>query len=212
MKDGYNVAIAGATGAVGADMIETLEKRNFPVKELRLLASARSAGKKLVFKGEDIEVQELTKDSFEGIDIALFSAGGSISEEFAPSAVEAGAVVVDNSSAFRMDEDVPLVVPEVNPEAVKDHKGIIANPNCSTIIMVVVANPLHKQKRSSAWLLRHIRLQVVPEHRGWLSLNFRLSSFSMAKVLSHQRLLTRSGSTLFRTSMCSRKTDILKKR
>jgi len=146
MKDGYNVAIAGATGAVGADMIETLEKRNFPVKELRLLASARSAGKKLVFKGEEIEVQELTKDSFEGIDIALFSAGGSISEAFAPSAVEAGAVVVDNSSAFRMDEDVPLVVPEVNPEAVKDHKGIIANPNCSTIIMVVVANPLHKAK------------------------------------------------------------------
>jgi len=146
MKDGYNVAIAGATGAVGADMIETLEKRNFPVKELRLLASARSAGKKLVFKGQEIEVQELTKDSFGGIDIALFSAGGSISEEFAPAAVEAGAVVVDNSSAFRMRDDVPLVVPEVNPEAVKAHKGIIANPNCSTIIMVVVANPLHKAK------------------------------------------------------------------
>jgi len=146
MKDGYNVAIAGATGAVGADMIETLEKRNFPVKELRLLASARSAGKKLVFKDQEIEVQELAKDSFEGIDIALFSAGGSISEEFAPAAVEAGAVVVDNSSAFRMRDDVPLVVPEVNPEAVKAHKGIIANPNCSTIIMVVVANPLHKAK------------------------------------------------------------------
>ena len=146
MKDGYNVAIAGATGAVGADMIETLEKRGFPVNELRLLASSRSAGKKLLFKGKEIVVQELTKDSFEGIDIALFSAGGSISEKFAPAAVKAGAVVVDNSSAFRMDDDVPLVVPEVNPEAVKNHKGIIANPNCSTIIMVVVANPLHKAK------------------------------------------------------------------
>ena len=147
MKDSYNVAIAGATGAVGADMIETLEKRNFPVKELRLLASARSAGKKLIFKGQEIEVQELTEDSFEGIDIALFSAGGSISEAFAPAAVKAGAIVVDNSSAFRMDETVPLVVPEVNPEAIVGHKGIIANPNCSTIIMVVVANPLHKAKK-----------------------------------------------------------------
>ena len=147
MKDSYNVAIAGATGAVGADMIETLDKRNFPVKELRLLASVRSAGKKLIFKGQEIEVQELTEDSFEGIDIALFSAGGSISEAFAPAAVKAGAIVVDNSSAFRMDETVPLVVPEVNPEAIVGHKGIIANPNCSTIIMVVVANPLHNAKK-----------------------------------------------------------------
>ena len=147
MNDSYNVAIAGATGAVGADMIKTLDKRNFPVKELRLLASVRSAGKKLIFKGQEIEVQELTEDSFEGIDIALFSAGGSISEAFAPAAVKAGAIVVDNSSAFRMDETVPLVVPEVNPEAIVGHKGIIANPNCSTIIMVVVANPLHKAKK-----------------------------------------------------------------
>jgi aspartate-semialdehyde dehydrogenase len=146
MSKGYNVAIAGATGAVGADMMETLEKRNFPVKNLRLLASERSVGKKLKFKGEEIAVEELKEDSFKGIDIALFTAGASRSKEFAKFAVKAGAVVIDNSSAFRMDDDVPLVVPEVNPEDVKKHKGIIANPNCSTIIMVVAVYPLHKAK------------------------------------------------------------------
>ncbi len=143
----YNVAVAGATGAVGLDMLETLEKRNFPVKNLRLLASERSVGKKLKFKGEDFVVEELGKDSFKGIDIALFSAGASRSKEFAKFAVDAGAVVIDNSSAFRMDADVPLVVPEVNPEDVKKHKGVIANPNCSTIIMVVAVYPLHKAKK-----------------------------------------------------------------
>lgn len=142
----YNLAIAGATGAVGLEMIETLEKRNFPVKNLRLLASKRSVGKKLKFKGELIDVEELTEKSFEGVDIALFSAGASRSKEFAPAAVSSGAVVIDNSSAFRMEADVPLVVPEVNPEDVKKHKGIIANPNCSTIIMVVAVFPLHKAK------------------------------------------------------------------
>ncbi|HCE43722.1 MAG TPA: aspartate-semialdehyde dehydrogenase [Lentisphaeria bacterium] len=146
MSKGYNIAIAGATGAVGIDMMLTLEKRNFPVKSLRLLASERSVGKKLMFKGEDITVQELKHDSFKGIDIALFSAGASRSKEFAKSAVDAGAVMIDNSSAFRMDDDVPLVVPEVNPEDVKKHKGIIANPNCSTIIMVVAVYPLHKAR------------------------------------------------------------------
>ena len=146
MSKGYTVAIAGATGAVGADMMETLEKRNFPVRNLRLLASERSVGKKLKFKGEEITVEELKEDSFKGIDIALFSAGASRSKEFAKFAVKAGAVVIDNSSAFRMDDDVPLVVPEVNPEDVKKHKGIIANPNCSTIIMVVAVFPLHKAK------------------------------------------------------------------
>ncbi len=147
MSKGYNVAIAGATGAVGIDMMLTLEKRNFPLKSLRLLASERSVGKKLKFKGEDIVVQELKHDSFKGIDIALFSAGAARSKEFAKSAVDAGAVMIDNSSAFRMDEGVPLVVPEVNPEDVKKHKGIIANPNCSTIIMVVAVYPLHKAKK-----------------------------------------------------------------
>ncbi len=143
MSKTYNVAIAGATGAVGVEMIKTLEKRNFPVKNLTLLASKRSVGKQLTYKGESLPIQELTKDSFKGIDIALFSAGASRSREFAQFAVDAGAVVIDNSSAFRMITDVPLVVPEVNPEDVKLHKGIIANPNCTTIIMVVPLKPLY---------------------------------------------------------------------
>ncbi|MDD3117732.1 MAG: aspartate-semialdehyde dehydrogenase [Victivallales bacterium] len=146
MSQSYNVAVVGATGAVGIEMIETLAKRNFPVKNLRLLASARSAGKKLAFKDEEIAVEELTHDSFKGVDIALFSAGGDISKEYAPSCVKAGAVMIDNSSAFRMDDKVPLVVPEANPEDVKWHQGIIANPNCSTIIMIVAVYPLHKAK------------------------------------------------------------------
>ncbi len=147
MSKSYNVAVAGATGAVGAEMLETLEKRNFPVNNIRLLASARSVGKTLKFKGEDIPVQELTADAFGNIDIALFSAGASQSEKFAQPAVDSGAVVVDNSSAFRMDPETPLVVPEVNPEDARNHKGIIANPNCSTIIMVVAVNPLHKARK-----------------------------------------------------------------
>jgi aspartate-semialdehyde dehydrogenase len=129
---------------VGIEMIKTLEKRNFPVGKLTLLASARSVGKKLKFRGEDVAVTELTKDSFKGIDIALFSAGGSISKEFAPIAAKAGCVVVDNSSAFRMDDSVPLVVPEVNASDVKWHKGIIANPNCTTAITLMALYPLHK--------------------------------------------------------------------
>jgi aspartate-semialdehyde dehydrogenase len=141
----FNVAIAGATGAVGELLIQVLEERNFPVGEMRYLASSRSAGKTMQWKGEDVVVQELTEDSFDGIDIALFSAGGGRSKEFAPAAVKAGAVVVDNSSAFRMEADVPLVVPEVNPEDVGRYteRGIIANPNCTTIIMIVALKPLH---------------------------------------------------------------------
>ena len=139
-----NVAVVGATGAVGVEMIETLEKRNFPVGTLTLLASARSVGKKMKFRGTEIAVQELTADSLKGIDIALFSAGGGISREFAPAAVRAGCVVVDNSSAFRMDDTVPLVVPEINPEDVKKHQGIIANPNCTTAITLMALDPLHQ--------------------------------------------------------------------
>jgi aspartate-semialdehyde dehydrogenase len=141
----FNVAIAGATGAVGELLIQVLEERNFPVGEMRYLASSRSAGKTMQWKGEDVVIQELTEDSFDGIDIALFSAGGGRSKEFAPAAVKAGAVVVDNSSAFRMEADVPLVVPEVNPEDVGRYteRGIIANPNCTTIIMIVALKPLH---------------------------------------------------------------------
>lgn len=138
----YNVAILGATGAVGTEFLKLIEERNFPYAELRLLASKRSAGKQIEFMGKTYTVQEATKDSFVGIDIALF-AGGSVSKEFAPYAVEAGAVVIDNSSAFRMDPEVPLVVPEVNPQAILKHKGIIANPNCSTIIMVMALKPLY---------------------------------------------------------------------
>jgi aspartate-semialdehyde dehydrogenase len=139
-----HVAIVGATGAVGIEMIKTLEKRNFPVGKLTLLASARSVGKKLKFRGQEIAVTELTKDSFAGVDIALFSAGGGISKEFAPIAAKAGCVVVDNSSAFRQDDNVPLVVPEINASDVKNHKGIIANPNCTTAITLMALYPLHK--------------------------------------------------------------------
>jgi aspartate-semialdehyde dehydrogenase len=144
MREDLNVAIVGATGAVGIEMLETLEKRNFPLDRLTPLASARSVGKTVLFRGEEIAVQELAKESFAGVDIALFSAGGGISEAFAPAAVEAGAVVVDNSSAFRMDDDVPLVVPEINAADVARHNGIIANPNCSTIVTVMALYPLHQ--------------------------------------------------------------------
>ncbi|MBP5640786.1 MAG: aspartate-semialdehyde dehydrogenase [Victivallales bacterium] len=143
MSKSFNVAVAGATGAVGVEMLKTLEKRNFPLKSLRLLASSRSAGKEVIFKGEKLVVEEMTKDSFKGIDIALFSAGAARTREFGPAAVESGAVVVDNSSAFRMDPKVPLVVPEVNPEDIKKHQGLIANPNCTTIIMLVALKPLY---------------------------------------------------------------------
>ncbi|MSU62059.1 MAG: aspartate-semialdehyde dehydrogenase [Pedosphaera sp.] len=147
MNRNPHVAVVGATGAVGIEMIKTLEKRNFPVGKLTLLASARSVGKKLKFKGRSVAIQELKKDSFKGIDIALFSAGGSISKEFGPIAAKAGCVVVDNSSAFRMDPDVPLVVPEINAADVKKHKGIIANPNCTTAITLMALYPLHKAFR-----------------------------------------------------------------
>ncbi len=142
----YHVAVAGATGAVGNQMIGCLEERDFPVKSLKLLASHRSVGRKLRFKGDMIEVEELTETSFKGVDIALFSAGGGTSKQFAPAAAASGCVVVDNSSQWRMDPDVPLVVPEVNAHAIAGYtrKGIIANPNCSTIQMVVAIRPIHE--------------------------------------------------------------------
>ena len=139
-----HVAVVGVTGAVGVEMLKTLEKRDFPVGHLTPLASARSAGKTLPFQGEEYTVQELTRDSFAGVDIALFSAGGGTSADFAPVAVEAGAVVVDNSSTFRNDDTVPLVVPEINAADVAGHKGIIANPNCSTTVTVIALYPLHQ--------------------------------------------------------------------
>ena len=139
------VAIAGATGAVGTEFIKLLEQRNYPLQKLKLLASARSVGKQLRFRDQTLTVEELRPEAFQDVDVAFFSAGGGRSKEFAPAAVEAGALVIDNSSAFRMDEGVPLVVPEINAEAARRHKGLIANPNCSTIQMVVALNPLHQE-------------------------------------------------------------------
>lgn len=144
MNNNPHVAIVGASGAVGVEMIRTLERRNFPVGSLRLLASKRSAGKSLNFREETLMIEELTLSSFEGVDIALFSAGGGISKEWGPEAVKAGAVVVDNSSAFRLDASVPLVVPEINAQDALSHQGIIANPNCTTAITLMALYPLHQ--------------------------------------------------------------------
>lgn len=146
MSTPANIAVVGATGAVGVEILTCLEQRNFPVKSLKLLASARSAGKKMKFRGEEYTIEELTENSFEGVDIALFSAGGGISQKYAPFAAAAGCVVVDNSSAFRMEDGVPLVIPEINPEAALDHpRNIIANPNCTTIITLMALFPLHQK-------------------------------------------------------------------
>ena len=139
-----HVAVVGATGAVGIEMLKTLEKRGFPVGQLTLLASSRSAGKKLKFHGQEVEVRDLSKASFEGIEVALFSAGASISRQFAPMAAQVGCVVIDNSSAYRMDDKVPLVIPEINPSDVEWHQGIIANPNCTTAIALMALYPLHQ--------------------------------------------------------------------
>ncbi len=146
-KSAYTVAVVGATGAVGAEMLSVLEERKFPIDRVRPLASSRSAGGTVAFCGEELKVELLTKDSFQGTDLALFSAGADVSKEYAPVAAKAGAVVIDNSSAWRMDPQVPLVVPEVNPSDIEKHQGIIANPNCSTIQMVVALKPLHDQAR-----------------------------------------------------------------
>ena len=145
----FNVAVVGATGAVGREMTKILRERSFPVKSLRLLASSRSAGTAVEFGAKQLTVEELGPDSFAGVDVALFSAGGSVSEKYAPIAASAGAIVIDNTSHFRMDPDVPLVVPEVNPGAVADYvkRRIIANPNCSTIQMMLVLNPIHAVAR-----------------------------------------------------------------
>ncbi|GAA0612121.1 aspartate-semialdehyde dehydrogenase [Virgibacillus siamensis] len=143
-SNGYNLAVVGATGAVGQKIVQLLEKKDLPINDLKLLSSERSAGKKIVFKNREITVEAAEPDSFEAVDIALFSAGGSISKRLAPEAVKRGTVVVDNTSAYRMDDDVPLVVPEVNEDDIKKHNGIIANPNCSTIQMVAALKPLHE--------------------------------------------------------------------
>src|SRR5918999_469768 len=175
-----NVAIVGATGAVGQEFLTVLAERDFPIKSIKFLASARSAGKTIAFQGKPYTVEELTRDSFKGVQIAFFSAGGSVSKEFAPAAVAAGAVGVDNTSAFRMKEGGPLVVPEVNPEQIHKHNGLIANPNCSTIIMNVPVWPLHKANRvkrivvstyqavsgAGAWGLYELEAQIKAYARG----------------------------------------------
>jgi len=155
------VAVVGATGAVGTEMLRVLKDRKFPIAGLRLLASERSAGKKIAFNGSSVRVEKLENKSFNGVDVALFSAGAGRSLEFAPEAVKRGAIVVDNSSAFRMDPHVPLVVPEVNPDALRGHRGIIANPNCSTIVMLVALKPLH-----DAATIRHITVATYQSVSG----------------------------------------------
>jgi len=158
----YTVAVAGATGVVGQEMIKVLAERRFPVKRLLPLASQRSVGKEVEFQGSKVKVELLTKDSFEGVDIALFSAGAGVSKEIAPQAAKSGAIVIDNSSAFRMDPEVPLVVPEVNPQDAFGHKGIIANPNCSTIQMVVVLKPVH-----DAFGIERVVVSTYQSVSGW---------------------------------------------
>ncbi|HWE02172.1 MAG TPA: aspartate-semialdehyde dehydrogenase [Tepidisphaeraceae bacterium] len=202
-----NVAIVGATGAVGQEFLTVLAERNFPMKSLRLLASARSAGKTAEFGGKSIVVEELTKEAFKGVQIAFFSAGGSISKEFAPAAVAAGAVVIDNTSAFRMKDGIPLVVPEVNPEQIHRHVGIIANPNCSTIIMNVPVWPLHKANRvkrlvvstyqavsgAGAWGLYELDAQVKSYAAGESITKEKFPHQILNNVFSHNSSVSANG-------------------
>jgi aspartate-semialdehyde dehydrogenase len=182
-----NVAIAGATGAVGQEFLIVLAERKFPVGNLKLLASAKSAGKKLEFAGKSYVVQELTKDSFKDVKIAFFSAGGSVSREFAPAAVSAGAIVVDNTSAFRMKQGVPLVVPEVNPEQIARHNGLIANPNCSAIIMNVAVWPLHKVNRVRRMVIS--TYQAVSGAGAWgvYELDAQLKAYSAGQPIRREK-------------------------
>ncbi|AHF09651.1 MULTISPECIES: aspartate-semialdehyde dehydrogenase [Dehalobacter] len=178
-----NIAIVGATGVVGQEFLKILAERKFPVDELRLLATKRSSGSRISWQGKEIEVQETTNQSFQGIDIALF-AGGSASTEYAPAAVQSGAVVIDNSSAFRLNPDVPLVVPEVNPEDVKWHKGIIANPNCSTIIMVVALKPLEALSRIKRIVVSTYQAVSGAGKEGIIELEEQVKSWSNGKKIT----------------------------
>jgi len=183
----YNVAVVGATGAVGNEMIEMLEQRKFPVGNLVLLASERSAGTSLSYKGHDVTVQVLKENSFKGIDIGLFSAGGSVSRKFAPIAAASGCVVVDNTSAFRMDRDVPLVVPEVNAHAIAGYKkrGIIANPNCSTIQMVVVLKPLHDAAKIKMVVVSTYQAVSGTGKRAIAELESQVTAIYAAREVTH---------------------------
>ena len=182
-----NVAIVGATGAVGQEFLAVLAERKFPIKHLKLLASARSAGKTDHFAGKAYTVEELTHDSFVDVQVAFFSAGGSISKEFAPSAVKAGAVVVDNTSAFRMKEGIPLVVPEVNPEQIHKHNGLIANPNCSTIIMNVPVWPLHKANRVKRVIVSTYQAVSGAGAWGLYELDAQMKAYAAGKVVAKEK-------------------------
>src|SRR5436309_9324144 len=192
-----NVAIVGATGAVGQEFLTVLAERNFPMKSLRLLASARSAGKSVEFAGKTHQVEELKHDSFKDVQIAFFSAGGSISKEFAPSAVKAGAVVVDNTSAFRMKDGIPLVVPEVNPEQIKKHVGIIANPNCSTIIMNVPVWPLHKANRVKRLVVSTYQAVSGAGAWGLYELDAQLKSYAAGEPIHKEKFPHQIANNLF---------------
>lgn len=181
-----HIAIVGATGAVGTEFMKLLENRDYPLKSLKLLASSRSTGKKLLFRGESLPVEELTAESFKGVDLAFFSAGGTRSKEFAPHAVDSGTLVIDNSSAFRMQEGVPLVVPEVNPEASKSHQGIIANPNCSTIQMVVALHPLHKVATIKRVVVSSYQATSGAGAAGMQELLDQVKAFNQGQPLSSQ--------------------------
>src|SRR5690349_4305743 len=192
-----NVAIVGATGAVGQEFLTVLAERNFPIKNLKLLASARSAGKPVTFNGGTHTVEELTHDSFKGVQIAFFSAGGSISKEFAPSAVKAGAVVVDNTSAFRMKEGIPLVVPEVNPEQIHKHAGLIANPNCSTIIMNVPVWPLHKVNRVKRIIVSTYQAVSGAGAWGLYELDAQLKAYARGEPIAKEKFPHQIANNLF---------------
>lgn len=186
----YNVAIVGATGLVGRTFMKVLEERDFPLNNIRLLASTRSAGKRLRFKDEDIMVEELKKGMFRGYDIALFSAGSSVSKEFSPVSVAEGCVVIDNSSAWRMEKDVPLVVPQVNPHRIRDYKnrGIIANPNCSTIQMVVALNPIHRVNPIKRIIVSTYQSVSGAGQRAIDALNREIDAYYKGKTVTPQHL------------------------
>jgi aspartate-semialdehyde dehydrogenase len=192
-----NVAIVGATGAVGQEFLTVLAERNFPIKHLKLLASARSAGKTAAFKGETYTVEELTRDSFKDVRIAFFSAGGNISKEFAPAAVAAGAIVVDNTSAFRMKDGIPLVVPEVNPEQIEKNIGIIANPNCSTIIMNVPVWPLHQVNRVKRLIVSTYQAVSGAGAWGLYELDAQLKSYSAGEPIQKEKFPHQIANNLF---------------
>jgi aspartate-semialdehyde dehydrogenase len=193
----FNVAIAGATGAVGQEFLTVLAERKFPIKTLKLLASARSAGKKIDFMGQTYTVEEMTKDSFKEIKFAFFSAGGSISKEFAPAAVQAGAVVIDNTSAFRMKDGIPLVVPEVNPEQIHKHNGLIANPNCSTIIMNVPVWPLHKQFRVKRIIVSTYQAVSGAGAWGLYELDQQVKDYAAGKPIKKEKFPHQIANNLF---------------